>query len=76
MKRIKPKEHLCFQKSFLFQSKQHYRAAEFQLKVDSSLRSGDGKDAAVILASAIHYPKRKENKERRHFSFKSNFPIF
>ena len=67
MKRIKLKKHLCFQKTVLFQSKQHYRAAKFQLQVDTHLRSGDGKDTAVILASAIHYPKRKENKERSHF---------
>ena len=53
------------------------RVAEFQLKVNPHLRSGDGKDTAVILASVIRHPQYKEKKisHMAPFLFMSNIPF-
>ena len=48
---VLPASSLFFQSKLRSVSLKKFRAAEFQLKVDPSLRSPDGRDAAVILAS-------------------------
>ena len=46
------------------QPKHEFRAAEFQLRVDPRLQSGDGRDAVIILASITSRMDKQHKRQK------------